>query len=592
MRMLFAWFPTLLCALLIGVLITVTTRMYPRIHPGIYSIDGGAPLPFQLPLTTPSQGKMLTIDFDLTTPMGYAPSLLMSADDCVVSLHVNGVDARTDDRAQGYCSSTLMPLRISSLLDQNTNHFTVVLEDHGGLATFDLRMSVSDPLFVGSWILGIALVLAYLYLSKRLLGWEHADLGVAVIVLFGIALRALYVFVTPVGLRSHEWDKHTEYIQSMAENFSVPPAAGGWEFHQPPLYYALTSLWMRIGTLAGRGPEVLLRDLQLFSLFVSIVTLSVGVAIGSLLFHEPKKRTGRLLFTLFIATFPSIVFFSSRISNDILAQLFSVLFLFFLLRWWRWRGTKDFLGLSLTIALALLTKTSALLLLAIALLSFALARGLPVLKKVRLSALTILLCLLIAGWLPVLRYGIETDTTRSRVLGNEGMHPLVALTNTPSAFLTANPLEILRHPYIDPNSDESRRQYFPEYFFRSAFTGEFSFPESFRVLSFLILLFGMISLPLIALGCFADIREDYQKSLPLLITLSLGCIAVLGYRILFPYAPNQDFRFVTFLVIPCSYFAMAGARFLPGPLKRYGMSILTALAILCGLFFLKLYFGA
>jgi hypothetical protein len=56
---------------------------------------------------------------------------------------------------------------------------------------------------------------------------------------------------------------HIDYVQYMFTHWSVPPAQGGWEFYQPPLYYFLSALWMQAGQLLGRPLSVLGDGLRL-----------------------------------------------------------------------------------------------------------------------------------------------------------------------------------------------------------------------------------------------------------------------------------------------------------------------------------------
>lgn len=568
----------------------VAHRAAPQFINATYSVDGGAPKAFQLPLSIPSEGRIITINFDTVSSQLWKPALRFGADDCILTMHINGVFVVPQDMSFPYCSPEFTRFRLHDHLTTSLNHFAVVLEDHGGLAILRVDGG-TDALLMLLWILGIGGVLLWLWTCSRLLRWHPGDTGIACVVAVGIFLRASYVSVTSHHMRAHEWDKHVEYVRYMAENFSVPPAAGGWEFHQPPLYYFFTGLWMRAAELVERPEAAVLRDLQLLSLLLSVLTLLTGVAVGFLLFRGAAKRHERLLFSTLVAGFPVLVLFSSRITNDVLAQLLSFLFVFFLLRLWQHRLPRDMRAQALILAVALLTKISAVLLWPVSVLTTLFLHGVELKKKIAWISLTTAACVLLAGWLPVLRLAIEADTERSMVLGNEGMDPAVAVRNTSQSFLTFHPLHILRHPFNSPYGDEARRQFFPEYFFKSAFFGEFGFPESFRTLAFLILSFGMASLLLGIVGIVCSLRIARSDAPPLLFILFLHLAAIIGYRFFFPYAPNQDFRFVTVLTIPWFYFSIVGASALPPFLRRLSFSVLSAWAVVFGLLFLKILFS-
>jgi hypothetical protein len=158
-------------------------------------------------------------------------------------------------------------------------------------------------------------------------------------------------------------------------------------------------------------------------------------------------------------------------------------------------------------------------------------------------------------------------------------------TNADS-FLIFDPFSILKIPYNNPWDDASRRQYFFEYFFKSAFFGEFSFSPPLTSLTGTILLLGLIALPLSLLGLLLDLRKRFFLLLPLTVTTVLLLAASIAYRLKFPYAANQDFRFVVLLIIPFSAFAVRGIDLLPKNLRRGAELCLWALALCSAAFVL------
>ncbi len=571
-------------------LISIARQSVPHFTNGTYSIDSGPARTFVFPLSFPSAGQNVVIDVDLTSLWGYRPLLYIAVDDCILSMTINGHSVASPVINLPYCNSEPKEFRLHDFLGQSVNHFSLTLRDHGGLTKLTIDIGKADPLKLLFWILGIASVLVYVAFCARVLRWHVSDMSVAAITCIGILLRYLYMASTSYDVRSHEWDKHVEYILHMARHFSVPPAAAGWEFHQPPFYYLLTGLWMRIGGALSRTMAMLLHDLQMISLLMSILTLLVGVGIAYTLFHGPMQRLQRMLMVALVATFPTLVMFSSRINNDTLLQFLAFLFVFFLVRFWQGQRLQDFWGQTFVIAVALLTKLSGLIFMPVSILCIACMRGMMWGKKILLVSLLIAFCLVTTGWLPILRYTVEHDTSRSLYFASKGIDPMVKLTNIPKNFLVFHPLEILRHPFNDPYSDQERRQFFPEYFFKSAFFGEFSFPDTFRTLSFLILGLGLVSLVLACAGVIQAVRTRQPAIFPLVLITVFHLAAALIYRYLAPFSPAQDFRYVTILTIPWFYFAILGSSNLPAPLRRFCTSILFAWALVCAIFFLKIFF--
>jgi 4-amino-4-deoxy-L-arabinose transferase-like glycosyltransferase len=346
---------------------------------------------------------------------------------------------------------------------------------------------------------------------------------------------------------------------------------------------------MRLEALALPA-SALLGNLQLFSLLLSIGCLGLAVGMARLLFAKTERMEAALFLSI-LAVFPGLVFVSSRLTNDVLLTFLAFLFFYLLLRWWKTGNGKEWYVVVLTAAAAVLTKTSGAIFIALAFLSLFLRPKQERKRMLRTAVLSLGLLILLTGWLPVLRYGIEHDRTRSIVLGNQGMSPDTVVPTNVNTFLVFNPLDVLHIPYNNPTGTAERKEFFWEYFYRSAFFGEFNFNDSFKTISFLLLFFGLLSLPAIACGIADDIAHKRPLMLPVLLTAAALLAGSIAYRLFFAYAPDQDFRFVTLLLAPLSYYAVRGASSLPAGWRRFFTWSLWALVFCAALFFLKLYFS-
>lgn len=135
----------------------------------------------------------------------------------------------------------------------------------------------------------------------------------------------------------------------------IPGRAPNWEGQHPPLYYLVMIVPYRLARSWAPGMRLLF--LRLFS---------VALACGSLVFWflsikllpSSSSRRFLLLGGLVITFFPSLWYDLARLGNDSLAALlFAATFYFLLLTYInRQRHLSDFIGLSLTLGLGLLTK--------------------------------------------------------------------------------------------------------------------------------------------------------------------------------------------------------------------------------------------
>jgi hypothetical protein len=150
---------------------------------------------------------------------------------------------------------------------------------------------------------------------------------------------------------------------------------------------------------------------------------------------------------------------------------------------------------------------------------------------------------------------------------------------------------VLKKPFNDSWSDASRRQYFWEYFFRSAFYGEYEFKEQAWI-AVPLLLFALGLLPLFLYGLFDGLYREAKHGL-ILFTMFFAILgAGIAYRFAFPFAPNQDFRFSLLLIVPFGIFALSAVRQLPVNLRSGAYTWIAACTVLSTIFLLALSFPA
>ncbi len=558
----------------------------PQVTSGLYRIEDRTPEPLRLPLAFGSQGEHITVDVLITIPAWRSVRLAVRADDCLDAIFIDGqrLDA-FEPVCRGFSERTTIPLPED--LSSGVHAFRFEWRDTGGAAGFDLGVSPLDSGFLFLLFLSFALGLWYLHRIATLLRVQTPERWFIGTILLSVLLRCFYWCTTPFFVRSHEWDKHVDYIRYVAEYWRIPPAAAGWEFHQPPLYYALAALSQRIGTFFGFSDVAILSHLHLLSFILGLLSIALIVWVSVLLFPRKEMRLRTLFFSV-VAFMPSLIFPVSRISNDALAVplgfvLFGLLFL-----WWNSGSVRAWYALIVSLAVGMLTKLTALVFVPVllCLLGFRLFskrswQG----SHVLLGAL---LFMTLFAWYPAHRFWMETSPVRTVTLGNLGMDPATVLDRAPESLLTFNPIAILQSPYNSP-ADPSARRMFPEYFYTSAFFGEFHFPVSFRGVSFLLLLFGMFLFPYIVAGCISSLLRFRDHAPILLLTLSILSAAFL-YRFLFSFAPNQDFRFSVLLMIPIAWFLIRGIERTSGSLRRIGETLLIAEIACAVLFIAKIVF--
>lgn len=238
--------------------------------------------------------------------------------------------------------------------------------------------------------------------------WLIATLMLAV----GAAVRINNVAVFPT-LRAYDGFSHFSYIWFMAEHWRVPLSTAGWEFFQPPLYYALMAgIW---DVLAPADPVLRLRIGTLV-----IATLGLSLAVVSYLIvrrYFPGNRLIHLLAPGLMLFLPVHLYTAGFLGNENLTAIlcaWSLLALLWVLR----RPTAPRAAvLGLVLGLAMLTKFTGLVAVAGAFGTIGLRaivhrdwRG-----EARIAAIAGLVMLVVCGWYyarNVQRYGTPFKMSR------------------------------------------------------------------------------------------------------------------------------------------------------------------------------------
>jgi hypothetical protein len=177
-----------------------------------------------------------------------------------------------------------------------------------------------------------------------------------------------------------------------------------------------------------------------------------------------------------------------------------------------------------------------------------------------------LFLLLGVGWIMVLRFVIQKETF---IVGNH-LDDALKVTNRWENLFTFHPIGIWEHPFNSTWGDTDRRQYFWEFFFRSAFFGEWHFDAwPLSVFARFMNVTAMLLFPVTIAGLCQTIRKRLPYAFPVFTTIAVLLVSSFLYRLISPYSPNQDFRFVPLLVLPVVYVTLIGILHTPKPLRHF-----------------------
>ncbi len=400
-----------------------------------------------------------------------------------------------------------------------------------------------------------------------------------IIFCIAVVMRLTYLFVTTYEERGHDVFGHIDYINYLVDHRSLPDRDDGWQFYQPPLYYAAGALIVAGTEAIGFEREFGFNLVQILSLIVSIVVFVVCIRCANQLYSSAKYEPDTIIFLFFLAAVPSFVYFAARLNNDVFAQLTAFISVLLLLRWWQSPHLLRWILLSVTIGLGLLSKMNMVLFLPIAGIVALAQPDIDWLKKARMVIILGMTSLIIAGWYVIPPF-FEVEETRSAVIGN-AEHMTGPIPNTWNRLLVFNPVEVLRHPFNQIDGEGARRHYLWEYLFRSMFFGEFTYHPAATPAALIILFTGIIALAgaiwSFVLDSFKGIRSS---TFPLVVTTVMLLMGALAVRIQMPFSSSQDFRYSTALLIPYAYYALASASGHSILFRRIVMGLLSASCVI------------
>lgn len=538
-----------------ALLLTLWSQAVPEFGTGSYRMDGWFDAqPFTLPLSFSSEGNSTAeATFTLTVGSLMPTYYQFIPDDCVESVTVNSV--LVTEQGIPFCDySKGSVLNLGPYLHTGDNSITVKIRNDGGPGGLSVRIAALDPVTLTFNLTALALLIAFALQLYPLIRTRKTDGLFVALLCAGILLRILYVTGTPYSLRGHDTDGHIQYIRYMADHAAIPPPHGGWQFYQPPLYYAAAGGWMAVAEFFGRSNEAILTDIQTGALIASILTLCFACACAPLLFPLKRQRMERLLFAAVVATFPGLILFAARINNDVLLQLWMTAAFYFLLRFWQNAKDGEWSAVAVCIGLGILTKGNALLLVPAAFLALLLRPRLPWKRKVSLTGSMLLILFLLCGWLYAFRL---FQGEHEMLVGNIGnLNSGLLVQNTLQNLTVFNPQRIATIVYNNPWGDDAGRQFFWEYLFRSAFFGEFTFSLQLRLLSSAILISGLFTALFSALGMLVSFFGNIRKTMPLWLVAGACLFGHLFFRIRYPYSSSQDFRYSFLALLPLLAFAL------------------------------------
>lgn len=244
-----------------------------------------------------------------------------------------------------------------------------------GLLAWVLNSMLAGGVFGGNKVLVSLLLIfvfctgavCYLVYSRGKTTRDRRE-GIALLILIGaFVIRFIYVLCMPYDISTHDMgvisqtpelqSGHLGYIGYIYHNGRLPDMdpTTVWSFYNPPLFYMLSAVWLKINTLLSLGWDVALENLQLLPL---LFTMWASIGFDRLLKEFKVRGKSRLVLLAFFAFFPTFIWFSGSLTVDALVLFWMVHILLYTVRWYKKRDYRTIILLALCIGLGMFTKVS------------------------------------------------------------------------------------------------------------------------------------------------------------------------------------------------------------------------------------------
>jgi len=476
-------------------------------------------------------------------------------DDCLEYLSIN--DAVVPVKSiKGRCNwQKGFSIDLKPYLKEGKNTLHLHVKNKDGIGGLNL-IATQDYDSLTYYLISSLMIFSLIVLLFLTLSYSGLSLELILLLLAGILLRLAYLSYTDFDARTFDvvlHSGHLDYIKMIANEFRLPNPTQGWEYHQPPLYYALGAIFYKFADLTGVVNKYTL--LQLFSLSTFIIFLFYSIKTLALVIPH---RWMLFFATMLLVFWPSGIIHSIRLGNDVLFYaLFAISFYYMLL----WQRNEKALWITVLFAsLALITKANGIILFGIIgillLIQLIQTRSFRSILRPLTLVIVFFAIAFTINFADNIYYALQgngEDWLVSNVV-NTINHKLF-VSNSFDNYVYFDLKTYLKEPYIDAWNDQYGRQYFWNYLFKSSLFSEFFFKTPIQIL--LASLISLLSLSIfvyIGLAIATLSKAELLEAKPFLLVIFLSLAALLAYRIKIPVACNTDFRYIFPILIAMGYF--------------------------------------
>lgn len=514
-------------------------------------------------LTSPAQRRNITpqeIDYG-NTPGPFVVSgsfnylgdgsdiLRLAPDDCLEALTLNGISVSLPNNTPFCYPSHGLQVRASDFLRQGSNTIEAMVLNRGGPRALGLSFQ-DDALVEVPDLLLLGTAAAWSLLLLRVFKLKG---GFAVAFAIFTVVSLAYLSTTPPTQRTYdvfERGGHADFIAFVAKRGALPPIDGGWEYHQPPLYYLLAANVYK--HFAHEGVPFSWQIMQV----LSWALFQLFIAIGLIFIRENLTGRAATLGAFLFALWPMNVVHAARIGNDVMLYAIAVAGILYLSRWLRSKAKGDLVCASVYLALGCLVKNTALPLVATAAVillphCWPRKRGNTLDRSPDWTYIGLTCALAgvaIASLMPKI---LSTQAGDFEQLLFPGVHanPGLLIAITKENFIPWAITDNSFAPYMSAWKDTAGRRNFWLYLFKTGLSGElFSRQPQIKYLSTASLWGGYLVVTLFIIGLWRELWKGNKNAPFYTLLCALSVCSLIVALLAQPHACKQDFRYVYYLL--------------------------------------------
>lgn len=219
-----------------------------------------------------------------------------------------------------------------------------------------------------------------------------------------------YISYTSYGTRQHDLRSfynyenggHLGYIGYIFNNNHLPIGSPKdfWCFYNPPLFYIVSAIFIKLQNFFGIELESCLENLQILSLFY-IMTFNIFVY---KILKEMNIEKSIAFIISFIGLAPAMIMMSGSLGNGPLSIMLSTIAIYYTIKWYKSDTLKDLVIIAFAISFAIMTKIDAALIAVAIGVTFIIKLGnnrKEVKKYIKYFSLFALISLPIGLWYPI-----------------------------------------------------------------------------------------------------------------------------------------------------------------------------------------------